>query len=441
MINEGINDPAIFKAVFLAGGPGSGKSFIVGKSALIALGFKLVNSDDAFEAALKNAKMEATPENIYSDRGQILRARAKELTAKKKRGYLEGRLGLIIDGTGKDYDKIKGQVGQLKSLGYDVSMIFVNTNIDSALSRNRMRSRSLPDDKVSEMWRSVQNNMGKFQRLFGRDMHLIDNSEGHDYERDVMATYKYLVKWSNLPPKNNIASTWIAAERAKKGITEMTDSKTKMLQKALNAITARMNSKKGSIEDSAFEISKSFNLGLSPRQLASLYREKFDLNKKTPTAQPVPVRFKKYTVSEASAPRSIDEEGGAGDEGTAKLRKKYQKDVPHEPVKDYVKEAMTSREGKKEYDRIQIKLAPLAQERNAAKKRGQPWKLMDTREKEYQNLRVRLRALEEETTTADIPDPKDTAQGPKFKMTNMVDRRRKKNQPPVLLKKYRRDND
>jgi hypothetical protein len=30
-LSEGINDPAIFKAVFLAGGPGSGKSFIVGK--------------------------------------------------------------------------------------------------------------------------------------------------------------------------------------------------------------------------------------------------------------------------------------------------------------------------------------------------------------------------------------------------------------------------
>ena len=29
VIEEGVNDPAIFKAVFLAGGPGSGKSFIV----------------------------------------------------------------------------------------------------------------------------------------------------------------------------------------------------------------------------------------------------------------------------------------------------------------------------------------------------------------------------------------------------------------------------
>ena len=47
-LNEGVNDPAIFKAIFLAGGPGSGKSFIVGKTGLTSMGYKVVNSDDAF---------------------------------------------------------------------------------------------------------------------------------------------------------------------------------------------------------------------------------------------------------------------------------------------------------------------------------------------------------------------------------------------------------
>ena len=39
-INEGPNDPAIFKAVFTAGGPGAGKSFVVVTSGAIALGQK-----------------------------------------------------------------------------------------------------------------------------------------------------------------------------------------------------------------------------------------------------------------------------------------------------------------------------------------------------------------------------------------------------------------
>ena len=57
-LDEGVNDPAIFKAIFLAGGPGSGKSFIVGKTGLTSMGYKVVNSDDAFEAAMKKAGME-----------------------------------------------------------------------------------------------------------------------------------------------------------------------------------------------------------------------------------------------------------------------------------------------------------------------------------------------------------------------------------------------
>ena len=108
-LEEGVNDPAIFKAVFLAGGPGSGKSFMVGQTGLTALGFKIVNSDQQFEIALKQAGMTQSPADIFSTKGQSLRDRAKFLTAKKQDGYLAGRLGLVIDGTGREYDKISKQ--------------------------------------------------------------------------------------------------------------------------------------------------------------------------------------------------------------------------------------------------------------------------------------------------------------------------------------------
>ena len=75
-LSEGVNDPAIFKAVFLAGGPGSGKSFIAGKTALSTFGFRVVNSDDAFENAMKKAGMEMNPENIFSVKGQEIRGKA-----------------------------------------------------------------------------------------------------------------------------------------------------------------------------------------------------------------------------------------------------------------------------------------------------------------------------------------------------------------------------
>ena len=58
----------------------------------------------------------------------------------KQTNYLNGRLGLIIDGTGKDYDKIATQATQLKQLGYDAYDI-VNTSLDTALERKAKRLR------------------------------------------------------------------------------------------------------------------------------------------------------------------------------------------------------------------------------------------------------------------------------------------------------------
>ena len=211
-VEEGVNDPAIFKAIFLAGGPGSGKSFTVGKTALTSLGFKIVNSDDKFEAALDKAGLEATADNIYSPQGQAIRGKAKELTAKQMGLYIQGRLGLVIDGTGKDYAKIKRQAVALKKIGYDTSMIFVNTDLDTALKRNNERPRSLPDEKVKDMWNGVQTNLGKFQSLFGSNFIIVDNSEGSNIEKATMSAYKKMSKFANAAPQNNIAKKWIASQ-------------------------------------------------------------------------------------------------------------------------------------------------------------------------------------------------------------------------------------
>ena len=52
LLNEGVHDKGIFKAVFLAGGPGSGKDFVMNK-ALAGNGLREINSDTAFEFLMK----------------------------------------------------------------------------------------------------------------------------------------------------------------------------------------------------------------------------------------------------------------------------------------------------------------------------------------------------------------------------------------------------
>ena len=139
-IREGVYDPNIFKAFFIAGGPGSGKSFVV-KRTTGGLGMKIVNSDPAFEKMLKDAGYSTDISDLDPTIRDTIRGKAKAVTKKRKDSFVDGRLGLIIDGTGKDYDKITRQATELKQLGYDTYMIFVNTSLDVALARNRKRDR------------------------------------------------------------------------------------------------------------------------------------------------------------------------------------------------------------------------------------------------------------------------------------------------------------
>ena len=219
-LEEGINDPSIFKAVFLAGGPGSGKSFIVGQTGLVSLGMKLVNSDPAFEKLLKKAGLSTTPDDIMSPQGQAVRGKATKLTDIQKSMYIKGRLGLVIDGTGKNFKKILTQKRYLDQLGYDSAMIFVNTDLETALERNRNRPRQLPDAEVEKMWKGVQKNIGRFQNTFKTNFYVVDNSDGADFARDSKRVYKDIKTWSAKPPKNSIGKDWISQVKKQRGIKE-----------------------------------------------------------------------------------------------------------------------------------------------------------------------------------------------------------------------------
>jgi shikimate kinase len=208
-LDEGVNDPSIFKAIFLAGGPGSGKSYVVGKTALPILGFKVVNSDDAFERAMKKAGLTMDADTIFSTQGQEIRDKAKKLTDARMAGYLRGRLGLVIDGTGKNADKIEKQAKELKSLGYDVGMIYVNTDLDTAIARNDARERSLSVQQVTTLWKEVQKNIGGYQKMFGTDFIIIDNSAGASIESNLMDGYKWATKFSKSAIENPKAKKWI----------------------------------------------------------------------------------------------------------------------------------------------------------------------------------------------------------------------------------------
>ena len=212
-LQEGVYDPNIFKAFFLAGGPGSGKSYVVRKTTG-GTGLKSVNSDEAFEHLLSKAglSLKMVPKEL--EPREVQRARAKEITAARKANYLDGRLGLIIDGTGRQSDKILTQKAGLEELGYDTYMIFVNTSLDVALKRNAERPRSLAEPVVVKSWKDVQNNIGKFSNMFRGGFIVVDNNDaGEEIFTSVWKRVRGLLRRK---VQNTRAQSWMAMELAKK---------------------------------------------------------------------------------------------------------------------------------------------------------------------------------------------------------------------------------
>ena len=229
-LEEGVNDPGILKAFFMAGGPGSGKSFVASEifgfpkeavgSVSYRTGLKLVNNDNAFEAGLKKYGLSAGElANYAKDEekwAEVMKIRdnAKGLTKRLQDNYIAGRLGQVIDGTGKNFNKIRGHREMYQDFGYDTYMVFVNTSLEIALERNRARERRLPDGIVEKMWKEVQDNLGKFSRLFGKqNMIIVDNSSYEDSEKILSHIEKEITRRVNTPIKNYLGLRWIEDQR------------------------------------------------------------------------------------------------------------------------------------------------------------------------------------------------------------------------------------
>jgi len=231
LLNEGVYDPGILKCIFMAGGPGSGKSKVTeeifglgsGFSKVNAAGLKTVNSDTEFERQLEKngidgkelARIEkeepALWKSITEDPNGI-RELSKKTSAKIKGFYEAGRLGMIIDGTGDDVAKIQRQKREAEALGYDTFMVFVNTSLEVAQYRNSMRnSRRLPDSLLIPSWKECQNNLGKFQTMFSSaNFRIVDNTKnGNNVSPDCK---KHVDTFVSSGINNAIGKKWVTTQ-------------------------------------------------------------------------------------------------------------------------------------------------------------------------------------------------------------------------------------
>jgi len=237
LVLEGIYDPGILKAVFMAGGPGSGKSYTAkeifqGNSiegatnqAGTQMGLRIINSDPAFEMYLKKAgvdpsELASLPEEEFqalTEPADSPRGKASKMKKVQQRATQIGRLGMIIDGTGDDLKKITTKKKAVEELGYDTFMVFVNTTLEMAQERNMKRDRKLPPDLVEEIWTNVQANLDSFKSLFGDGrMVVIDNTE-YQWSEAEQAAASAAVNFVESPVQNPIGRQWAQDTLTAKG--------------------------------------------------------------------------------------------------------------------------------------------------------------------------------------------------------------------------------
>jgi len=224
LLTEGVHDKAIFKAVFLAGGPGSGKDYVLSNT-LDGQGMVEINSDKALEFLMDKKGLDKRMPESEKDARDLVRGRAKNMTEVKQRLALQGRNGLIINGTGDDTEKIARIKKGLEDLGYESSMVLVNTSDEVSAARNIERGqrggRTVPETIRKQKWDAVQNARTEYARMFGNGYMEFDNSEDlreADPETvkakkdEMLQIFKSVQNFITQPPKSEQSQEWIANE-------------------------------------------------------------------------------------------------------------------------------------------------------------------------------------------------------------------------------------
>ena len=216
---EGRNDPSIFHAVFMAGAPGAGKSYVSDWMSLgPQLGYKVINSDMEFTRYMKDAGLTddkgaviLEPATAYAK--DVIRTVAKRHTKSKQVHAVIGRLGLVIDGTGANAKKVLKQKRTLEALGYECAMVYVTIPLEASIASDKKRGedgeRTIGPELVTQKFKELDKSLPKLKRSFGKLFFEIDNSVREKTPAIIRGVLNTITKWSKQMPKNGWAKEWL----------------------------------------------------------------------------------------------------------------------------------------------------------------------------------------------------------------------------------------
>jgi adenylate kinase family enzyme len=212
-LEEGVHDPHTFKCIFLFGPMGAGKS-TVARPLLTHTGLRSVNLDNFNELFVKKGQVPTghlSPDQLE---------KSWQLTQTQQQNFLDGRLGVIIDGSGRNPSTAIGVIEKLAPLGYEFMMLFVNVSEATSIARQQSRAekqkqqwgagRQVDPELAKNTYAQVQKNLDRYSAYFGPQRFVyVDNENTPDLTQATKKVDAFL----RAPVRQPEALAWIQSQK------------------------------------------------------------------------------------------------------------------------------------------------------------------------------------------------------------------------------------
>ena len=265
-IDEGVNDPHTFKCIFLFGPMGAGKS-TVARPLLSHTGLRSVNLDNFNEMFIKKGQVPTG--HLAPDQLE----KSWQLSQTQQQNFIDGRLGVIIDGSGRNPDTAISVIQKLHPLGYEFMMIFVNVSEATSIARQQSRAdkqqqqwgvgRQVDPTLAKNTYAQVQRNLAKYSAYFGpQGFVYIDNENTPDLTQATKKVDAFL----RAPVTRPEALAWIQAQKGGQQVAQqqqkLATAQSRQQQALVQYKQGPLNpkfAKNGMAENTAAGINKMFN--------------------------------------------------------------------------------------------------------------------------------------------------------------------------------------
>jgi predicted kinase len=179
----------MFKAIFVTGGPGSGKDVVLREAIAESRAIEL-NSVQALD--------------YLNDKQKL-----SEKTSDYRREAIRNRLPLIINGPADNQEKILTIKEELEELGYDTIMVFVDTTNEASKNRNEKLTKMVAESTRQYKWYSAQKNKESYSNSFENFIHFDNSAPLEDIEESITDTYQTINTFIESKKFNEISYTWL----------------------------------------------------------------------------------------------------------------------------------------------------------------------------------------------------------------------------------------